>query len=142
MNKKNNDELRGETLQPEQEEQELLFDARLTPHRSLSPRGFLLLMSTICCISFIAGFAFFLVGAWPVVGFLGLDVVLIYFAFRINYRSGRIAEDLKLTREELKVVRTNYWGEEISWSFQPYWLQILTEDPKSRECRVLLRSHG
>src|SRR3546814_12592383 len=83
-----------------------LFDAELRPHRSLSPRGFLLLMASVCAFSFAGGLAFYLAGAWPVIGFLGADVLLIYLAFKINYRSGRLVERLHLTRDRLTVIRT------------------------------------
>src|SRR3546814_15431204 len=59
-----------------------LFDAELRPHRSLSPRGFLLLMASVCAFSFAGGLAFYLAGAWPVIGFLGADVLLISPAFK------------------------------------------------------------
>ena len=64
-----------------------LFSAIITPHRSLSGRGFVLVMALVGGLSFIGGMFFFLLGAWPVVGFLGLDVVLVYWAFRANYRA-------------------------------------------------------
>ena len=85
------------------QEGDLLFDAELRPHRSLSPQGFLWLMGGICLFSFSAGLAFFLVGAWPVIGFLGADVLLIFFAFRVNYRRAHMRETLKLTPEHLQV---------------------------------------
>ena len=88
----------------------MIFDAELTPHRSLPPQGFMLLMGLICVISFLAGLAFYAVGAWPVVGFLGLDVLLIYLAFRASYRSARIVETLSLTRSALTVRHTDRWG--------------------------------
>ena len=54
----------------------------LTPHRSLSPTGFLIFMAVLGGISFVTGMVFLLAGAWPVFGFLGLDVLLVYWAFR------------------------------------------------------------
>ena len=60
----------------------------LHPHRSLPPSGFLIMMVLISRVSFILGLVFFLLGAWPVMGFFGLDVALIYYAFKLNYRSG------------------------------------------------------
>ena len=65
------------------------FRVVLTPHRSLGPKGFLALMLAFGAISFATGIVFYIAGAWPVVGFLGLDVLLVYVAFRLNYRSGR-----------------------------------------------------
>lgn len=119
-----------------------LFDAVLAPHRSLGPRGFLILMSGVCLFAFAAGLGFYLVGAWPVVGFLGLDVLLIYFAFRANYRHGRMFESVTLTREELTVARTNYWGETETWRLQPYWLRVSMDDPPRHDSQLSLVSHG
>ena len=120
----------------------VLFDATLTPHRSLSPRGFVILMAVICAISFAAGLVFFLAGAWPVVGFLGLDVLLIYVAFRINYHHGRMFETVKLTRQDLIVRRVDHWGKESRWRFQPTWLQVLIDEPPGHGSQLVLRSHG
>ncbi len=119
-----------------------LFDAELTPHRSLSPRGFVILMSAVCAISFAAGLAFYLAGAWPVVGFLGADVLLIYLAFKINYRRGRLVERLHLTRDSLTVSRVWPGGRSRSWEFQPYWLQVEMADPPRHDSQLVLRSHG
>ena len=123
-------------------DEEVLFDAVLTPHRSLSPRGFLALMLAVCGVSFAAGMAFFLVGAWPVVGFLGLDVLLIYLAFKLSYRSARGYESLLLTRRDLTVCRVDPRGRERCWRFQPAWLQVEMDDPPRHESRLELRSHG
>lgn len=120
----------------------LLFDAELTPHRSLSPRGFLLLMAAVCAISFGAGLAFFLAGAWPVIGFLGADVLIIYVAFKVSYRRGRLVEQLKLTAEDLTVTRIWPGGQRRSWQFQTTWLQVLLDDPPRHSSPLVLRSHG
>ena len=124
------------------EDDRVLFDAILTPHRSLSPRGFLILMSALCVISFLAGVFFFLLGAWPVVGFLGLDVALVYIAFRINYRRGCMYETLRLTHDTLTVRRVDHSGSESRWRFQPAWLQILLDGPPASGRPLTLRSHG
>ena len=100
-------------------EERLLFDALLTPHRSLGPRGFMIFMAAIAAVSFTAGVVFFIAGAWPIVGFLGLDVLLIYLLFRANYRHGRRHEILELTRARLTVRKVNHYGEERSFEFQP-----------------------
>lgn len=123
-----------------------LFDAELRPHRSLSPRGFLLLMALICAISFTGGLFFYLMGAWPVIGFMGADVLLIYLAFRINYRSGHLVERLHLTRDSLTVRRIWPGGRSRTWEFQPYWLQVVFDEQavgnERADCPLILRSHG
>src|SRR5260221_5022737 len=75
----------------------VLFDVLLMPNRSLPPLGFALLMAAVSLLSFGAGVTFYLIGAWPVIGFLGLDVALIYIAFRVSFRSMRASETLRLT---------------------------------------------
>jgi len=125
-----------------QPQEPLYFDARLRPHRSLNRRGFLILMIAICAVSFAAGFVFFLAGAWPVVGFFGLDVALIYGAFRLNYRRARTYETLRLSRDDLLVEHVDHRGRRRNWRFQPYWLQVLMEDPDTGDGRLVLRSHG
>lgn len=120
----------------------VLFDALLTPHRSLSPRGFVVLMTVICGVSFVAGLAFFMLGAWPIPGFLGLDVLLIYLAFKVNYRRGRMYETLRLTHDDLTVERVDPRGRRRAWRFQPIWLQVLIDEPPHSDSPLVLRSHG
>ena len=105
-------------------DQPTLFSARVTPHRSLNRTGFLVLMTFIGVVSFIAGVAFCLMGAWPVLGFFGLDVLVIYWAFRINFRSADATEDIVVTPSELRVRRISHRGRLIEWSFNPLWVQL------------------
>jgi uncharacterized membrane protein len=121
---------------------EKLFDAVLRPHRSLSPRGFVILMSLVGGVSFVAGMAFLLMGAWPVFGLFGLDVLLLWWAFRLNYRSGRLVETLQLSADALVVRRIAPSGSAQEWRFQPYWLRVRLEEPAPDENRLLLASHG
>ena len=108
---------------PELDQPEL-FSARLTPHRSLNRTGFLVLMTFITVISFAAGVVFWWIGAWPVFGFFGLDVLVIYWAFRINFRSARAFEEISVTPSELRVRRVSHRGHEVEWVFNPLWVQL------------------
>lgn len=116
-----------------------LFEAILEPHRTLSPRGFLVLISAVVMVSFIAGIAFIMIGAWPVFGFIGLDAVLIYVAFRVNFHSAKIYESVKLTEDLFVVERMRPNGQVLNWQFQPYWLRVIMEDDNNR---LILSSHG
>ena len=118
------------------------FDAVLHPHRSLSPLGFLILMVALSSVSFATGIAFLLEGAWPIFGFFGLDVLLVYIAFRVNYRSGLIYETLRLTHDELAVRRVFPSGKSSFWSFQPYWVRVEMDDPPQPDSVLKLSSHG
>src|ERR1700681_643862 len=96
-----------------------LFSALLTPHRSLNRTGFLVLMGFISAVSFAAGLAFLLMGAWPVLGFFGLDVLAIYWAFRINFRDARATEEIRVTPSELRVRRGGHRRPRGGWGVQP-----------------------
>lgn len=120
----------------------ILFDAVLHPHRSLSPRGFAILMSLLGAISFTAGFSFIALGAWPVFGFLGLDVALVYLAFRLNYRAARNYEAVRLTESTLDIARGGPRGLRETLSFQPYWVRVEMDDPPEHESQLRLSSHG
>ena len=124
-------------------DQPTLFSARVTPHRSLNRTGFLVLMSFIGAVSFVAGVAFWMMGAWPIFGFFGLDVLVIYWAFRINFRSADATEDIVLTPSELRVRRISHRGHLIEWSFNPLWVQLeQTGDPEFGIERLYLVSRG
>ena len=101
-----------------------LFSAIITPHRSLSGRGFLLVMALVGGLSFIGGMFFFLLGAWPVVGFLGLDVLLVYWAFRANYRAAAAFEEVTVTPSELRLRRVSHRGEVAEWTLNPVWTRL------------------
>lgn len=99
-------------------------------------------MGVISVVSFLTGVAFYLKGAWPVLGFFGLDILLIYGAFRLNYRAARIYETVGLSDSELKVTRFHPTGRAESWSFNPYWVRLELEESESSANRLSLRSHG
>src|SRR5258705_3502186 len=101
-----------------------LFSALLTPHRSLNRTGILVLMGCLCALSFAAGLAFLLMGAWPVLGFFGLDVLAIYWAFRINFRRARASEELRVTLSDLRVRRVSHRGHVAEWVLNPLWVRL------------------
>ena len=107
-----------------QGDQPKLFSARLTPHRSLNRTGFLVLMAFLCAVSFVAGVAFLLMGAWPVFGFFGLDVLVIYWAFRVNFRRGDASEEITVTPSELRVRRISHRGHVAEWVLNPLWVRL------------------
>jgi uncharacterized membrane protein len=104
-----------------------LFSAVVTPHRSLSHAGFLIVMAAVGGISFVAGTAFLLLGAWPVFGFFGLDVLLVYWAFRVNYRAAAAFEEVTVTACELRVRQVSHRGKASEWSFNPLWVRLERE---------------
>jgi uncharacterized membrane protein len=102
-----------------------IFSATLTPHRSLGPTGFLILMACLGGASFATGVVFILLGAWPVFGFLGLDVLLVYLAFRANYRAANAYETVTVTASELTVRKMTPRGRlREEWTANPLWVRL------------------
>lgn len=120
-----------------------IFAARLSPYRSLGPIGFNLLMMAIAGMSFVGGLAFWLMGAWPVVGFFGLDILLIQLAFRLNYRAARAYEEVEVTRDNLTVRKVSASGRKREYSFNPYWARLEIDRRPDRLISALrIASHG
>lgn len=118
------------------------FDAVLYPNRSLGSAGFMVLMLGIVVVSAAIGAGFVMIGAWPVTGFLGLDVLLLWLAFRWNYREGRRAEFIRLDRDGLTVRQVAPDGRHREWRFEPYWVQVRMDDPPRHDSQLRLGSHG
>jgi uncharacterized membrane protein len=101
-----------------------IFSAVLTPHRSLGHVGFLVLMIVFGGVSFVSGIAFLLMGAWPVFGFFGLDLLLLYLAFRLNYRHAAAYEQVTVTPTALKVRKVSHRGQAREWVLNPLWVRL------------------
>ena len=101
-----------------------IFSATLTPHRSLGRVGFLILMLLFGGASFVTGMLFLVIGAWPVFGFFGLDVLLLYWAFRLNYRRADAYEQVTVTPSSLKVRKVSHLGRVREWALNPLWVRL------------------
>lgn len=102
----------------------VLMDVRLTPHRSLAKKQFRLLMALFALVGTVSSVPFVVLGAWPVAGFMGLDVLLVYLAFRANYRSARAYEDISITPLELIIAKVSARGSKAEWKFHPAWVRL------------------
>jgi uncharacterized membrane protein len=109
---------------PYPEPEPKIFAATITPYRSLGSTGFLIVMLCIGGLSFACGVLFLLLGAWPVFGFLGLDVLLIYVAFRANFRAARAYEEVTVTASELTVRKVSHHGIVREWTLNPLWVRL------------------
>lgn len=121
----------------------LPFRAVITPHRSLSRRGFLILMVVLGTMSFATGIAFAVIGAWPVLGFFGLDIATVYLAFKLNYRAARATETIEVTRDDLVVTRVSANGRRrTSTRLSPYWTRVDIREAPDGTVDLVLASHG
>jgi uncharacterized membrane protein len=107
--------------------EETLFRALLTPHRSLGRKGFAVLMGVLIAIWVGIGIAFMSLGAWPVVGFFGLDVLALYLAFRWNYRAARAREEVSVSRTQVDIRKVAPSGRAEEHRFNPFWTRFAVD---------------
>jgi len=118
------------------------FDLILRPHRSLSPAGFWVIMTIMGVWSFVGGIVFLSVGAWPVIGFVGLDVALVWWAFRASYGDGRTRERLRHAGGILTIERMDKRGAIECDSLPSHWLRVDLEAGTGTARRLVLATHG
>jgi uncharacterized membrane protein len=120
-----------------------LFDAVLYPHRSLSPRGFALLISAFAGAAALVGLWFATRGAWPVLPFFGCEILLIWLAFRVSNRDARAFETVRLTPQALTVEQIRPSGKRQAHRFAPpHWLRVDLDPRPDGTNELRLASHG
>lgn len=105
-----------------------VFDATITPHRSLDQSGFRLVMTLVCLASIVSSIPFVVLGAWPVAGFFSLDAIALFIAFHVNFRHARAFERIVVTPLEVLLRKVSHRGREAVWRFNPAWTKLERED--------------
>ncbi len=109
------------------------WQAVLTPHRSLSKHGFLLLMGLVITVNLAIGGLFAAIGAWPVAGFAGLDVLIVWWAFHANFAAARQLERISITEHELVVERQHGGSSPDQQRFVRRWTRVELDEDRERE---------
>ena len=104
--------------------EERLLERRLVPHRSLSPSQFRLFIGLFATGCLLSSLPFLILGAWPVAGFMGLDVAILWFAFRVNFRAARAYELVRVTPIDLCVEKVSARGRRRAWHFSPSFVRL------------------
>jgi uncharacterized membrane protein len=114
-----------------------LFSALMRPHRSLSSRRLVSIIGLVALSGLLLALPFVFMGYWPVAGFYGLDIALLYWAFRQNIRDGKAYEEIKLSSLELFVRKVDGKGREACWFFSPLWTRLEHDRGSDQEIRHL-----
>ena len=117
-----------------------LYSITLKPYRSLNKIGFITMMVVLCGFSFITGIIFMKKGAWPVFGFFGLDILLVYIFFRLSFKSGKEFEIVNLTKKKLIIKK--YKEKKIIKTFilDANWVKIQIQNPLEQSSKLQISS--
>ncbi len=119
-----------------------VFEAVIVPHRSLSRRGLTILICVLCTLSSATATLFWLLGAWPVAGFSGAEILLAIALLRFNALSARASEMVLLSDETLRVIRTDRHGQRVERTLPAGWLNVVLEERQGAVPRLVLAAHG
>lgn len=111
----------------------------LRPHRSSTNRTLRILSVFLVLFFLTAGVGFLMAGAWPVFGFMGLEIGGLIFALWYNHKVGSSFEAITITESEFRLSKVDHWGQRRHWTFQPQWLKVRFE-PVSKQ--LICGVHG
>ncbi len=119
------------------------FEALLTPHRSLGRSGFIILMALTVSMCVVPAMVFWSMGAWPIAGFFGLDVVALYVGFRLNYRAARAREEVSVSRTRLWIRKVAPSGRTNDHTLNPIWAKLdIARHPEIGVTAIAVRGQG
>ncbi|WP_337267307.1 DUF2244 domain-containing protein [Oryzifoliimicrobium ureilyticus] len=101
-----------------------VFSAELYSHRSLGRRGFRILLALTGLVCALQVLFFFITGAWPIGFFCGLDFLLLYIAFRANYRSARMREEVTISTTDVAIRKIAPSGRISEHHYNPFWTRF------------------
>jgi len=116
-------------------ETSLYMDAEIRPNRSLSERGFVILISVITAANVASAAVFVKLGAHWVLPFLGIDLVAIIVAFLVSFRAARVIERIQVSPAEVKVSYETPKDVRVVWESPTAFTRITVE--KDEEDRVM-----
>lgn len=123
-------------------EDDLAFHALLTPNRSLSWTGFRQVMAIVVSVNVINALIYFTAGAWPVAVFCGIDILIVWLAFKLSYAQGRRHERVMLTDDALWVSRVLPSGHETRWKLTPIFVKVEIDKPVEHSSQLRLTEKG
>ena len=124
------------------EAEPVLLDEVLRPSPPMSPRALLVILAVVFAFNVAFALSFILRGAWPIAPFMGLDVALLAWAFRVSTLAARRSERVMVTPLRLRVEQHPAKGAVTEAEFNPYWVRVDLQWPTEFSNRLFLRSHG
>ena len=130
------------TFMSDTEPDQVVFEAEVTPHRSLSARGLRRVVGAMCFVSLCTTSMFWYLGAWPIAGFNGGEILLAIVLLRTHALSRKQRELLLLSGRSLRVLRTDARGRASEHSLSPGWLNVTLQERPGRVPGLILSARG
>ncbi|MBV8912589.1 MAG: DUF2244 domain-containing protein [Acetobacteraceae bacterium] len=118
------------------------FEALIVPHRSLSRAGLRWVVASLLVLSLVISIALWWLGAWPVIGFIGLEALLAIWLVHRNATGAKASELLLLSDSGLLVVRTDPSGRRSERRLDGCWLRARLEEQPGRPLALMLQNRG
>ena len=122
---------------------DIILNIVLIPNRSLTKSTFFLIISFLIVISISLGIFFYTIGAWPVIGFFGLDVILFSLIFYLHNKSLNISERIILTKNEMIIEKEKLFRKNLIVKFSPpNWINVTLKKSIYNKTKLIIHSHG
>jgi uncharacterized membrane protein len=118
------------------------FETVVRPYRSLNRFGFRLVMTALITANVVFAIFMIALGGWPVIGFLGLDVLAAYIAFRLSFAQTAAFERITIVGGDLIVTRVDQHGRSREWRFPSYWANVGFDEETDERGVLTVGSHG
>ena len=118
------------------------FAAVLYPNQPPPARNLVVLLAAVFGVAIGVSIGFVLAGAWPVVGFIGIELLLLAACLIWARRMATYAEHIRLDDTGLVIETTA--GSRIlrRWRFEPYWVRVRLDPVRPGETVLRLTAHG
>ncbi|MFC3071260.1 DUF2244 domain-containing protein [Phenylobacterium soli] len=120
----------------------LYMDAEIRPNRSLTERGFIVLISVVTAANVASAAVFVSMGATFVPVFLGFDVLAVIVAFWASFRSARRIERVQVSSREVRVVQQTPRDTRLVWESPTAFTRVRVETDDGRAVGVKLLLSG
>lgn len=121
----------------------LFMDAEIRPNRSLSERGFIILITVVTLANVASAAVFVHMGAHFVLPFLGVDILAVVVAFTVSYRSGKVVERVQVSPSQVRITRESPKASMLIWESPTAFTRVTTElDDEDRVLSLRLALSG
>jgi uncharacterized membrane protein len=120
----------------------LYMDAVITPHRSLSERGFIVLIAIVTLANCASAAVFIAMGATFVPIFLGVDLLAVFVAFMVSFQAAKRIERVQVTSRDIRITHETPKWSRLVWESPTAFTKVAVETDEERAVELKLSLSG